>query len=395
MSPYAAAVRSTVGLELVIRLVFGYLPAVVRRRLAGRPITVDGDRLDPDLQLLLRLERLTTAGTPATPVPRRREHLDVATALVGGRPTAGVGARALVIDPTDDGPPLAARAYTPDGLAEGSPLLVYLHGGGWVTGSLNSHDTVCRFLAEVGRLRVLAVEYRLAPEHPFPAAVRDATAAFHFARTRAATLGADPRAVALGGDSAGANLAAVTAYLCARSGGPTPDRLLLFYPPCDAVNRSASRDLFAEGFLLTDADIRWFQDHYIPSDRDYGDPRASILLADDLTGMPPTYLVTAGFDPIRDEGEMFARRLAEAGVPVALRRQPNLVHGFVNMIGLSARCRAAVAEAVTALRQSFAGAKCSDGAPGETRTHTVRDLNPLPLPIGIRGQAPAVGAGPS
>lgn len=387
--------RSTVGLELVIRLVFGYLPAGARRRLAGPPITVDGDPLDPDLQLLLRLERMTAAGTPATPVPRRREHLDVATALVGGRPAATVHARALVIDRTDDGPPLAGRAYTPDGLAEGSPLLVYLHGGGWVTGSLNSHDAVCRFLADVAQVRVLAVDYRLAPEHPFPAAVCDATAAFRFARARAERLGADPRAIALGGDSAGANLAAVTAHLSVRCGEPGPDRLLLFYPPCDAIHRSASRDLFADGFLLTDADIEWFRDHYVPSADQRGDPRASILLADDLTGMPPTYLATAGFDPIRDEGEMFARRLAAAGVPVVLRRQPDLVHGFVNMIGLSARCRAAVGEAATALRRSFAGEAFPDGAPGETRTHTVRDLNPLPLPIGIRGQAPAIGAAPS
>lgn len=391
--------RSTLGLELVIRLVFGYLPAGARRRLAGPPITVDGDPLDPDLQLLLRLERLTAAGTPATPVPRRREHLDVASALVGGRPTARVGARALVIDRTDDGPPLAARVYTPAGLAEGSPLLVYLHGGGWVTGSLNSHDAVCRFLADVGQLRVLAVDYRLAPEHPFPAAVRDAVATYRFARSHAAALGADPAAVALGGDSAGGNLAAVTAHLAARAGERGPDRLLLFYPPCDAVRRAASRDLFADGFLLTDADIRWFEDHYMPSARDHADPRASILLADDLTGLPPTYLVTAGFDPIRDEGEEFGRRLAAAGVPVVCRREPALVHGFVNMIGLSARCRTAVAEAVGSLRLSFAGLAFPDGAaggaPGETRTHTVRDLNPLPLPIGIRGQAPTVGAAPS
>lgn len=383
------------GLELVIRLVFGYLPAAARRRLAGPPIIVDGDPLDPDLQLLLRLERLTSAGTPATPVPRRREHLDVATALVGGRPPAGVDARAVVIDRTDDGPPLAGRAYTPDGLAQGSPLLVYLHGGGWVTGSLNSHDAVCRFLADAGRFRVLAVDYRLAPEHPFPAAVGDAAAAYRFARAQAAALGADPRAIALGGDSAGANLAAVSAHLAVRSDQPGPDRLLLFYPPCDAIHRLASRDLFADGFLLTDADIVWFRDHYVPTVAQRADPRASILLADDLTGLPPTYLVTAGFDPIRDEGELFARRLAEAGVPVVLRRQPDLVHGFVNMIGLSARCRAAVGEAAMALGRSFAGATFPDGAPGETRTHTVRDLNPLPLPIGIRGQAPAVGAGPS
>lgn len=362
MSAYAAAVRSTVGLELVIRLVFGVLPASVRRRLAGPPITVDGDPLDPDLQLLLRLERMTAAGTPATPVHRRREHLDVATALIGGRPVAGVDSRAVVIDRTDGGPPLAGRAYTPHGLAAGSPLLVYLHGGGWVTGSLNSHDAVCRFLADAARLRVLAVDYRLAPEHPFPAAITDARAAFRFAAAHAATLGADPGSIAMGGDSAGANLAAVTAHLAIHAGEPGPARLLLFYPPTDAVNRTTSRDLFAEGFLLTDADIVWFRDHYLPSADQHRDPRASILLADDLTGMPPTHLVTAGFDPIRDEGELFARRLVEAGVPVVVRREPDLVHGFVNMIGLSARCRAAVADAAAALRGSFVPTSSTNAA---------------------------------
>lgn len=387
--------RSTLGLELAIRLIFGYLPPALRRRLAGRPIAVDGPPLDPDLQLLLRLERMTAAGTPAAPVDRRREHLDVATALVGGRPTPGVRSRALVIDGAGSVPPIAARLYCPDGLSAESPLLVYLHGGGWVTGSLNSHDAVCRLLAATAGLRVLAVEYRLAPEHPFPAAVHDAVAAYRYARAAAADLDADPDVVALGGDSAGANLAAVAAHLEARAGEQVPDRLLLFYPPCDAVHRARSRDLFADGFLLTDADIVWFRDHYLPAADHRGDPRASILLADDLTGMPPTYLVTAGFDPIRDEGELFGRRLAEAGVAVTVRRHPELVHGFANMIGLSRRCRAAVIEAADDLRMALACTTAANGAPGETRTHTVRDLNPLPLPIGIRGQAPGVGAAPS
>ncbi len=362
-STYAAPVpRSTLVLELVIRLVFGVLPAEARRRLAGRPIQVDGVPLDPDLQLLLRLERMTTAGTPATPVERRRRHLDVATELAGGRHPAGVHTRALVIAGTGGTPSLAARLYTPIGLPAGSPLLVYLHGGGWVTGSLNSHEAVCRFLASGAGVRVLAVDYRLAPEHPFPAAVLDAVAAYRYACSHADELGADPSAIALGGDSAGANLAAVAAHLAVRSGEPVPAFLLLFYPPCDAVNRTASRDLFAEGFLLTDADIVWFRDHYLPAERDHGDPRASILLADDLTGMPPTYLVTAGFDPIRDEGEEFGRRLAEAGVPVVVRRQGDLVHGFVNMLGLSQRCREAVAEAAEALRAALTPRAPSVGA---------------------------------
>ena len=344
--------RSTIGLELAIRVLFRGAPSVVRRLLAGRPIRVDGQTLDPDLQLLLRLERLTDAATPARSPQRRREHQDVATALAGGPPDSGVNTEAITIPATmhPDRHSIPARLYHPDGLAAGSPLLVFHHGGGWVTGSLSSHDAVCRYLAVRSGVRVLAVGYRLAPEHPFPAAVQDAVTVFRFAREHAARLGADPDAIALGGDSSGGNLAAVTAHLAARAGEPPPAFLLLFYPPTDAVHRTPSRDMFGLGFMLTEADIVWFSDHYMPPGVDRADPRASILLADDLSGMPSTYLATAGFDPIRDEGEMFAQRLADAGVPVVLRRHPDLVHGFVNMIGLAPRCREAVAEAAGALR---------------------------------------------
>ena len=393
------ALRSTLLLELVIRVVFRVLPSAARRLLAGRPILLDGQRLDPDLQLLLRLERLTSAGTPSVSLQRRREHLDTATALAGGPILPGVLTRPVSIVADDDPgrPALPARLYTPQDLPAGSALLVFGHGGGWVTGSLDSHDAVCRYLAVQAGVRVLSVGYRLAPEHPFPAAVGDVGAAFRFALAHAVELGADPAMIALGGDSAGGNLAAVVTHLAVRAREPAPVFLLLFYPPCDAVHRSRSRELFAARFLLTDADITWFSDHYMPPPIDRGDPRASILLAEDLSGMPPTYLATAGFDPLRDEGEMFGRRLADAGVPVVLRRHAGLVHGFVNMIGLAGRCREAVAEAAGALRTglALAGRSPADrsiGAPGETRTHTVRDLNPLPLPIGIRGQqAPLLG----
>jgi acetyl esterase len=350
-----ALLRSTLWLELVIRVVFGVIPSAVRRVLAGRPIRLDGQTLDPDLQLLLRLERLTSAGTPASTPERRRRHLDVASALVGGRLVGGVTTRPVAL-----GGGIAGRLYTPDDLPVGSPLLVYHHGGGWVTGSLDSHEAVCRYLAVHAGIRVLAVSYRLAPEHPFPAAVDDAMAAFRYAVAYADELGADAAAIAVGGDSAGGNLAAVTAHLAAIGGGQKPAFLLMFYPPCDAVNRAPSRELFASGFLLTDADIEWFCDHYLPPPVDRGDSRASILLAEDLSGMPPTYLVTAGFDPIRDEGEMYARRLAAAGVTVVLRRHPDLVHGFVNMIGLGSRCREAVAEAAGALRTGLALAGTAD-----------------------------------
>ncbi|MGS0688565.1 alpha/beta hydrolase fold domain-containing protein [Nakamurella sp. GG22] len=335
---------------MAVRGIFRVLPAGVRKVLAGRPIRRDGLTLDPDLQLLLRLERLTTAGTPAVTLQRRREHLDVAGALAGGPVAPGMTSRELAVPSTDPGRQLDARLYTPDGLPPGSGLLVFLHGGGWVNGSLISHDPLCRFLAAQAGVRVLSVAYRLAPEHPFPAAIDDVTAAFAFAHEHAAELGADPAAIAMGGDSAGGNLAAVVTHLAVRAGRPAPAFLLLFYPACDAAHRSPSRHLFAKGFFLTEADVDWFCDKYLPAGVDRSDPRASILLAPDLSGMPAGYLVTAGFDPLRDEGEMFAHRLREAGARMTLRREPDLIHGFASMIGISGRSREAVAQAAGALR---------------------------------------------
>jgi acetyl esterase len=223
-----------------------------------------------------------------------------------------------------------------------------------VLGNLESHDGICRYLATRAGVRVLAIDYRLAPEHPFPAGVDDALAATRYALTHAAQLGADPARVAIGGDSAGANLAAVTSYQLARAGETVPAFQLLFYPAVDAVNRAPSRDLFSSGFYLTDEDGLWFDNHYVLPGTDRSDPRLSVLLADDLSGLPPTYLVTAGLDPLRDEGEAFAAKLSAAGVAVVLRRQDGLMHGFASMFGVSDRCREAVAEAAGALRTGLA-----------------------------------------
>ena len=227
-------------------------------------------------------------------------------------------------------------------------------GGGYRICSALAYRAYGSHLARATRTRVLLVDYRLAPEHPFPAAVDDAAAAFAYAREHTVDLGADPEAIAVGGDSAGGGLAAVVAHLAVRAGRPTPAFLLMFYPHCDTANRSVSRDLFANGFGLTDADIEWYTDQYLPPGIDRSDPRVSIALADDLTGMPSTYLVTGGFDPLRDEGELFARRLAEAGVNVVLRREPDLMHGFANMLGISVRCREVVAQGAGALRVGLA-----------------------------------------
>ena len=344
--------RSNSQLGWSIRAVFRGLPPAVRGAIAGRAIHRDGQTLDPDLQLLLRLGRLTARKAPPKTLQSRRQQVEIGAPLTNGPVITGVTIREIPV-PAENFE-LPARLYAPDGLASGSPLLVFFHGGAWVTGSLNSHDQLCRYLAVHAGVRVLAIDYRLAPEHPFPAAVDDAVAAFDYARNHAADLGVNPDAVAAGGDSAGAGLAAVVAHLATRNNGPGPAFLLLFYPHCEAAQRLPSRTMLGKCFGHTDAEIEWYTEQYLPPGTDRTDPRVSIASADDLTGLPPTYLATGGFDPLRDEGELLANRLAAAGVSVTLRRESDLTHGFASLLGISGRCREAVAQGAGALAAGLA-----------------------------------------
>jgi acetyl esterase len=214
------------------------------------------------------------------------------------------------------------------------------------------YDHVGRFLAEHSGHRVLSVDYRLAPEDPFPAAVDDALAAFDDIVARAEEFGLDPNRIVVGGDSAGATLAAVTARrAAAREQGPVPAGQWLLYPATDLAARHRSRDLFGEGFLLTDDDIVWFQDHYLPPEVDRTDPRVSVLYGTIAAATPPTHLVTAGFDPLRDEGELYAEKLRAAGVAVTAVREPDLPHGFLPFVHLGPRFGQAVEASADALRR--------------------------------------------
>jgi acetyl esterase len=252
--------------------------------------------------------------------------------------------------------PVQARFYVPGGVPaeQPAPLLVYFHGGGWVIGSLDTHDGLCRFLAAAAGTAVLSIDYRLSPEHPFPAAVEDSWAGFSWAAENAAALGVDPARIAVGGDSAGGNLAAVVSLLARGAGGTTPAMQLLIYPVTDSAGELPSRRLFAEGFMLTKEDMDLFEGHYLPPGTDAHDPRVSILEIEDLSGLPPAYVTTAGFDPLRDEGEAYALRMREAGVKVALRRHPGLIHGFANDTAVSRTARGAMLEAAGALRMGLA-----------------------------------------
>jgi acetyl esterase len=228
---------------------------------------------------------------------------------------------------------IPARIYTPktlrktDGLA---PCLVFYHGGGWVIGDLDSHDVVCRKLAHEGELIVISIDYRLAPEHKFPAAVDDAITALKWVASNAKDLGVDASRILVGGDSAGGNLAAVVA-LAARDGdGPKLAGQVLIYPATDFSWTHPSHSEPETSILLTHSVIRWFGNHYL-GDADINDWRASPARAKTLAGLPPAYLLTAGADPLRDEGDEYAKRLKEAGVPVTYKHFPGQFHGFFTM----------------------------------------------------------------
>ena len=306
----------------------GRLPPRLQRRLSGRPpIIVDGQRLEADVQLMLALREWL--GAPVwddnLTIERAREAIREETFVARGTRTVQVGG---VRDLRVDG--LPARMYT--SAEPGSkPLLLYFHGGGFVVGDLDTHDAPCRVLCRHAGVDVLSVEYRKAPEHPFPAYIEDARTAYAWAASRF-------ERVAVGGDSAGGNIAAAIAIEF------DPELALLIYPVVDATQVRRSRELFGEGFMLTDAMMEWYTGHYLPEGADRADPLRSPLLSPRLADSAPALIVTAGFDPLRDEGEAYAEALKQAGVPVLLRRFPGLFHGFINSIGPSPSSHAALVE---------------------------------------------------
>jgi len=239
--------------------------------------------------------------------------------------------------------PLRARLYTPFAAGLTGPGLVFFHGGGFVMGDLDSHEMLCRRLADSGRIRVLSVAYRLAPEHRWPAAPEDAMAATRFAFANAESLGFDPARIGVGGDSAGGNLAAVAAQGLARERHPPLAAQLLIYPCTQFLRMTPSQVRLQEGYVLTQAAQDFFVRQYLPDKAAAYDWRASPLLSDDLTGLAPAYVATAGFDPLLDEGKAYADKLAACGVPVTYREYKDQVHGFFNMTAMSKAARDAIA----------------------------------------------------
>ena len=296
------------------------------------PLEIDGRRLDPDLQAVLFLSNRRAPLDSYAPPEARRQALRgqklmpppfVPTHHVEDLHAAG----------------LSMRRYQPASEASTTGLL-YFHGGGFVIGGLDSHDHLCRTLAHEGDCVVIAVDYRLAPEHPFPAAVEDALAAWRWFREQPFTRHL------VGGDSAGGNLAAV---VCQHA-ETKPGGQLLIYPATDRVTVRPSRETFAEGFLYTQAMSTWFMDHYLPAGIDRSAERVSPLLREDLRGQPPAHVLLAGFDILRDEGEAYVEKLQGANVQVTVQREDSLIHGFSALAGACPGALLALQNAGRALR---------------------------------------------
>ena len=281
--------------------------------------------VDPQIQAVL--DRGAAAGAPPlheqSVEQARQAHIEATPTLVGPAEAVAEVLERSVPGPVGDVP---VRVYIP--AVEGTPgLIVFLHGGGWVLGTLDSYDALCRALANASGALVASVDYRLAPEHPFPAALEDSWAALLWAREHAAELGADPDRLAVAGDSAGGNIAAVLARRARDEGGPPLRFQLLIYPVIDAAMDTDSYEEAAYDYYLERQGMRWFWRHYLAG-VDPATPDASPLHASDLSGLPPAHVITAQYDPLRDEGEAYAERLREAGVAVTVRRHEGMTHGF-------------------------------------------------------------------
>jgi acetyl esterase len=309
--------------------------------------------LHPDAQRVLDLIR--ESGRPPydamEPAAARQLYRNARTVLQPDPPDI-----AAVRDLLAPGPqgPIPLRLYRGLGTADGAalPALVFFHGGGWVFGDLDTHDGVCRRLANAARAAVVSVEYRVAPEHKFPAAVDDALAAMRWIAEQAAPLGLDPAHLAVGGDSAGGNLAAVAALDARDRGGPGLRFQLLIYPAVDLTLELTKRNP-CEGMPLAAKTMVWFRDLYLRNAADQRDWRASPLFARDFRGLPPAYLLTVGFDPLSTEGEAYVAKLREAGVAVEHKHYERLLHGFVTMGRIIADAGPAVDAAGQALGRAL------------------------------------------
>jgi acetyl esterase len=282
----------------------------------------------PQVQALL--EDLISSGRPSSmslPLPEGRRNFDELFQSLSSTAEVERTEDRMVPGPAGE---VRVRVYTPSGKPP-FPMLVFLHGGGWVFGGIEAYDGLCRALASASKAVVFSLAFRLAPEHRFPAALQDCYSVTQWVHANHAELEGDPARLAVAGDSSGANLAVAVALMARDRGGPPIAFLLLAYPAVDPEMTSPSYRENEEDPFLSRAEMVWYWDKYLDSDGDRKHPHAAPIHAEDLGRLPPTHIVTAGFDVLRDEGEALAARLREAGVPVTVRRYDDMVHGFLIM----------------------------------------------------------------
>ncbi|MFD3263909.1 alpha/beta hydrolase [Phenylobacterium ferrooxidans] len=329
------------------------LPSSLLRLLSGGGVIYRGGRtLDPRLQFLAAGAARGPAMTTLSPEEARRASAQGLAAL-GGSPEPGVSTEPVSIPTGADEIP--ARLYRPEGQDPAAPLMIFAHFGGGVIGDLETCDAFCGILARIARCPVLSVAYRLAPEHRFPAGLEDVLAAYRWGRDNAARFGAPAGRAAIGGDSMGGNFAAVVAQELKRSGEAQPDLQLLIYPCTDVASETASMTTYADSFPLSRATMDWFMGHYMGPEADPADPRLSPVRAPDLSGLAPAVVITAGFDPLVDQGEAYAKRLKDAGVPIAYRCYDSLAHGFTAFTGAVPCADVACREIAGLVREGLEG----------------------------------------
>jgi len=330
------------------------LPRPVLRLMSGGGVVYRGGRtLDPRLQFLTRQARNMPSMASLTPQEARRASAE-GFKVVEGRPEPGVVTEPQFIDSAEGA--IDARAYRPANQDPGAPVLVYAHMGGGVIGDLDTSHVFCTILAAIARCPVLSVDYRLAPENRFPAGFEDVLAAYRWARDNAAAVfGAPPGHAAIGGDSMGGNFAAVLCQELKRLGEPQPALQLLIYPAVDVASETPSMTTYADAYPLSRAMMEWFMGHCLGPADDPTDPRLSPLRTEDLSGLAPAVIATAGFDPLVDQGEAYARRLRDAGVPMVYRCYDALTHGFTAFTGVAPAAEVACREIAGLVRETIEG----------------------------------------
>lgn len=336
--------------KAILKLILS-LPSPILRAMSGGGVVYKGGRtLDPRFQFFAHAAKKLppmSSLTPAEAVAGSARGL----AAVQGPLEPGVRTESLSVEGPNG--PIPCRAYRPEAQDIHAPLIVYAHMGGGVIGDLETCHAFCSILARIVRTAVISVDYRLAPDHKFPAGLEDVLAAYRWARDNTARFGASAAPPAIGGDSMGGNFSAIVAQEMRRKGEPQPSAQILIYPAVDVASETPSMTTFGDAYPLTRETMEWFMGHYMGADADPADPRLSPDRTEDLSGLAPAVIATAGFDPLTDQGEAYAKRLQAAGVPVRYRRYDSLAHAFTAFTGAIPAADAACREIAGLVRETF------------------------------------------